>query len=67
MLKDVIPGTSWWDGKDKKFKVMGVFDKEDGSTWVYYREDKGMTVSMLECQNYTCLLEAFVQRFRETL
>ena len=66
MLKSVNPGTTWWDGKGKTFKVLGIIDKEDGSTWVYYREDKGLHVSVLECQDYTCLIGAFVQRFRET-
>lgn len=65
MLTDVKPGTTWCDSKGKQFKVLGIIDKEDGTTWVYYRDDKGMHVSITECQDYTCLLGAFTERFRE--
>ena len=62
---NIVSGTRVWDGKDKYFKVLGIFDK-DGEQWVYYREDKGMAISALECQEYSCLLESFKTRFRIT-
>lgn len=64
MIQDVIPTTQWSDSQGNKFLVLGVFDKEDGSTWVYYREDKGPFSSIIECESYSCLVESFCQRFR---
>lgn len=60
----IIAGTRVWDGKGKYFVVLGVFERE-GKDWVYYREDKGIGASVLECSDYSCLLEAFEQKFRE--
>ena len=65
MLVNVNPNTTWTDGKGKNFLVLGVYDKEDRTTWVYYREDKGIGVPALECNEYSCYVQAFAERFRE--
>lgn len=57
-------GSLWWGGSDKKFRVLSVTDV-DGHTWVHYREDRGYKVPVLECKEYSCYLESFLERFRE--
>lgn len=58
----VKEGSIWWDGKGNYFRVLAVVDKDD-NTWVHYRQDKGMNVPVLECKEYSCYLESFVERF----
>ncbi len=62
----IVAGTRFRDSQGKNFVVMGVFEKE-GEDWIYYREDKGPQVAALACQDYSCLKEAFLQRFSETV
>jgi hypothetical protein len=65
MSTEVKPGTTWWDGKGNKFIVLGVHTRDDDTTWVYYREDKGPMVASLNCREFSCLVGAFIERFRE--
>jgi hypothetical protein len=60
----VKQGTLWTGGDDKLFRVLSVTEI-DGHTWVHYREDRGIKVPAVECREYSCYLESFVQRFRE--
>lgn len=61
----VKQGTIWYDGKDKFFRVLSV-TKQDGHIWVHYREDFGIKVPALECREFSCYQESFVQRFSPT-
>jgi hypothetical protein len=58
----VKPG-SRWSSIDKEFVVLSVTEVE-GNTWVHYREDLGIKVPALQCKEYSCYQESFVQRFR---
>jgi hypothetical protein len=61
MIKE---GSLWGTGEGKFFRVLSV--KEiDGHTWVHYREDQGIKVPALECREYSCYQESFLQRFRQ--
>ena len=53
---------SLWQSIDKHFRVISVTEV-DGNTWVHYREDRGIKVPRLECREYSCYLESFLQRF----
>ena len=62
-MKDVKPGTKWWAGSDKRFRVLNVV-QEDGKTWVHYRDEvKGFDQST--SREYSCYLESFLERFRQ--
>jgi len=52
---DVIPGSIWCGGDLEKFLVRSVI-AENGSVWVEYQR-------MGTPQMYSCLVEAFQQRF----
>lgn len=56
---------SRWEGIDKTFVVINTIE-QDGHTWVHYREDSNKK-PVLECKEYSCYQESFVQRFREIL
>lgn len=58
-------GSKWWDGKEKYFRVISVIEA-DGNTWVHYREERGIKVAVIECKEYSCYQESFVQRFSES-
>lgn len=58
-------GSKWWNGSDKFFRVIAIVEAE-GNTWVHYREDHGIKVPALECKEYSCYQESFVQRFSPT-
>ncbi len=60
-MSTVKPG-SLWHSIDKHFRVISVTEVE-GHTWVHYREDRGIKVPVIECREYSCYLESFVQRF----
>ncbi len=60
-MSTVKPG-SLWHSIDKDFRVISVTEV-DGHTWVHYREDLGIKVPALQCREYSCYLESFVQRF----
>lgn len=60
----VKEGTIWWGGDRKKFRVISVTEV-NGHTWVFYREEPGMFVSEKSCQEYSCYIESFVERFRQ--
>jgi hypothetical protein len=55
---------SLWHSLDKHFRVISVTEI-DGHTWVHYREDRGIKVPRLECREYSCYQESFLQRFRQ--
>lgn len=58
----VKPGSKWWAGDNKRFRVLDVVEA-DGNVWVHYREDHGLTVPA-NVKEYSCYKESFVQRFR---
>lgn len=58
-------GSKWWDGKEKYFRVLAVVEAE-GHTWVHYRDDRGIKVPAIECKEYSCYQESFVERFSES-
>jgi hypothetical protein len=57
MKKEILPGSHWSAGTDKKFIVIHVVEV-DGHMWVHYRDAKGS-----EPKEYSCYLESFEQRF----
>ena len=57
MIKD---GTIW-HSIDKKFVVLHTIELE-GHTWVHYREHNPKK-STLECKEYSCYQESFLERF----
>ena len=60
-MKNVLPGSKWWAGRDKKFRVIDVVEA-DGNTWVHYRDElEGFNQS--SAREYSCYLESFLQRF----
>jgi hypothetical protein len=60
----MINSGSLWTSGDKFFRVISVAEV-DGHTWVHYREDRGIKVPALECREYSCYQESFLQRFRK--
>lgn len=60
----VKEGTTWSDGKDKKFLVLHIVEQE-GHTWVHYREDLGIKTPSNQCKEYSCYLESFELRFQQ--
>ena len=60
----MIKQGSRWASTDKEFIVLAVVE-QDGHTWVHYREDLGIKVPALQCREYSCYQESFLQRFRE--
>jgi hypothetical protein len=58
----VKQGSRWGTADRKHFLVLSVTEI-DGHTWVHYREDRGIKVPAIECKEYSCYLESFVQRF----
>ena len=53
---------SVWEGNDRKqFIVLSTIEK-DGHVWVHYREN-----GKDQNQEYSCYVESFINRFRETL
>jgi hypothetical protein len=52
---DVIPGSIWCGNDREKFIVRGIV-AQDGDVWVQYER-------MGTQQTYSCLVEAFQQRF----
>lgn len=50
---------STWEGGDKTFKIKDV-TTVDNQTWIFYN-------NVLTGQNYSCLKEAFLQRFKEII
>ena len=60
----MIKQGSRWSSTDKEFIVLAVVE-QDGHTWVHYREDLGIKVPALQCREYSCYQESFLQRFRE--
>ena len=57
MKKEILPGSRWGSGTDKKFIVIHVVEV-DGHTWVHYRDEK-----VPEPREYSCYIESFEQRF----
>lgn len=55
-------GSRWTGhGSPEIFRVLNVIDMDDGHTWVHYcKESDGES-------NYSCYLESFLERFRETV
>ena len=60
-----IKNGSIWSSSDKTFQVIETVDI-DGQTWVHYREHAGTYTPVKECKEYSCLLESFVFRFRQS-
>jgi hypothetical protein len=58
----VKQGSRWGTADRKHFLVLSVTEI-DGHTWVHYREDRGIKVPAIECKEYSCYVESFVQRF----
>lgn len=58
----VKEGSRWGTADRKHFLVLSVTEI-DGHTWVHYREDRGIKVPAIECKEYSCYLESFIQRF----
>lgn len=53
----VEPGSLWWSGDGKKFRVLHVLKDDDSNTWVHYRSEGK------EPKEYSCFLESFTIRF----
>lgn len=62
----MVKAGTLWSSSDKFFRVLSVTEVE-GNTWVHYREDRGSKFPVVECKEYSCYLESFVQRFRQLL
>jgi hypothetical protein len=62
----MVKAGTLWGSIDKKFRVLSVTEIE-GNTWVHYREDRGIKIPAIECKEYSCYQESFVQRFRQIL
>lgn len=60
----VKAGSVWRSTDDKRFRVISVSEIE-GHTWVYYRLE-GCNPNINECQEWSCYIESFVQRFTPT-
>ena len=58
-------GTLWRDARGNFFRVLSVVE-QDGHTWVHYRRDTGVKVSVLETTEFSCYQESFIERFSET-
>jgi hypothetical protein len=57
-----VKAGSVWEGSDRKqFIVLNTIEKE-GQVWVHYREN-----GKDQNREYSCYLESFVSRFRETI
>jgi hypothetical protein len=55
-------GTRWTDASSsKRFRVLHTIEMNDGHTWVHYCDDKNGE------KEYSCYLESFLERFRETI
>ena len=65
MTSTVKEGTVWGTADGKRFRVLSITELE-GHTWVHYREDRGIKVPVIECKEYSCYIESFVQRFSPT-
>lgn len=50
---------SIWEGGDKRFEIKDV-TIVDNQIWIFYN-------NVFTGQNYSCLKEAFLQRFREVI
>ena len=61
----VKQGSRWGTADRKHFLVLSVTEI-DGHTWVHYREDRGIKVPAIECKEYSCYIESFIQRFSST-
>jgi hypothetical protein len=59
MKKEILAGSRWWAGVDKKFVVLSVVDTDDGHTWVHYRDDDVKADS----KEYSCYIESFLSRY----
>lgn len=57
-------GSIWRTVDDKRFMVINVVEAE-GHTWVHYREHI-VKKPVIECKEYSCYEESFVQRFSES-
>jgi hypothetical protein len=60
----MVKAGTLWESVDKKFRVLSVTEV-DGNIWVHYREDRGIKVPAIECKEYSCYQESFLQRFRQ--
>lgn len=60
----VKEGTVWTDGHGKWFRVLHVVEL-DGHTWVHYRTEPLPGRSTVDCKEYSCYQEAFLERFQE--
>ncbi len=60
----VQPGTLWGSADGKRFRVISVTEIE-GHTWVYYRDNRGWSVSEDQIREYSCYLESFLSRFTQ--
>ena len=58
----VKPGTLWWSGNSKRFRVIDTAVIEERE-WVYYKEES----SISDSKEYSCYLESFVLRFSQLL
>ena len=57
-------GSIWWDGRDKRFRVISIVEA-DGHTWVHYKEEPKKWTPANELKEYSCYQESFVQRFSQ--
>lgn len=57
-------GSVWRTTDDKQFMVINIVDAPDGKRWIHYREH-AYKKPVLECKEYSCYEESFVERFSE--
>jgi hypothetical protein len=62
----VTEGSVWRGSDESRVRVLSVTELE-GHTWVHYRQDLGKRFPVIECKEYSCYIESFVQRFNPTV
>ena len=65
-IDDVKPGSVWSGSDERKFIVIQLVET-DGHNWVHYRNYVGTKDKIEECNEFSCYVESFVERFRKTV
>jgi len=66
-MPQVKEGSVWYGTeRSKQFLVLHVVE-QDGHTWVHYRDHPTSGRPLLECKEYSCYIESFLQRFSEVV
>jgi hypothetical protein len=57
----VNSGSVWISPIHGKFRVIEL----QGRIWIHYREESKHKLAAIECREYSCYLESFIERFTE--